>query len=387
MSTLVTSQTHIFIEPLDVLFMRGNKLFGDPGSHGEALIPPWPSVAAGALRSGILAAEGVDLARFAKGEISHPRLGTPTKPGPFTLTQFTLGRKLATGGFETLHALPADLVVHELSETQYQIQKIQAQNLHTGMLSSGSLTYLPVMAEPDERRKAASGLWLTQHGWQRYLEGQLPNAKTDLVRVGDLWKTENRIGIGLNAQQRAVEDGKLFTTQAVSMLPGVGFVASVVGADVPAHSTLRLGGDGRAAAMQTMALKPAAIPFETLIAQRRCRLVLTTPGIFSQGWLPNGFTEQNGEYFLDLHGVKAKLVCASVPRSEVISGWDLAKWQPKPALRAAPAGSVYWLEDLQATPEQLGKLAECGLWSEPCEDNTRRAEGFNRFALAVFDWQ
>jgi CRISPR-associated protein Cmr3 len=184
-----------------------------------------------------------------------------------------------------------------------------------------------------------------------------------------------------------VEDGKLFTTQAVSMLPGVGFVASVVGADVPAHSTLRLGGDGRAAAMQTMALKPAAIPFETLIAQRRCRLVLTTPGIFSQGWLPNGFTEQNGEYFLDLHGVKAKLVCASVPRSEVISGWDLAKWQPKPALRAAPAGSVYWLEDLQATPEQLGKLAECGLWSEPCEDNTRRAEGFNRFALAVFDWQ
>ncbi len=31
-----------FIEPLDVLFLRGNKLFGDPGSHGESLIPPWP---------------------------------------------------------------------------------------------------------------------------------------------------------------------------------------------------------------------------------------------------------------------------------------------------------------------------------------------------------
>ena len=74
-----------------------------------------------------------------------------------------------------------------------------------------------------------------------------------------------------------------------------------------------------------------------------------------------------------------------MPRSEVVSGWDLAQWQPKPALRAAPAGSVYWLEDLQATPEQLGKLAEWGLWSEPCEDKTRRAEGFNRFALATFD--
>ncbi len=38
--------TSVFIEPLDVLLLRGNKLFGDPGSHGEALIPPWPSVAA-----------------------------------------------------------------------------------------------------------------------------------------------------------------------------------------------------------------------------------------------------------------------------------------------------------------------------------------------------
>lgn len=38
-----------FLEPLDVLFLRGNKLFGDPGSYGASLVPPWPSVAAGAL--------------------------------------------------------------------------------------------------------------------------------------------------------------------------------------------------------------------------------------------------------------------------------------------------------------------------------------------------
>ena len=50
-----------FLEPLDVLFLRGNKLFGAPGSHGESLVPPWPSVAAGALRSRMLADEGADL--------------------------------------------------------------------------------------------------------------------------------------------------------------------------------------------------------------------------------------------------------------------------------------------------------------------------------------
>ena len=36
--------TSCFIEPLDVLFLRGNQLFGEPGSYGEALMPPWPSV-------------------------------------------------------------------------------------------------------------------------------------------------------------------------------------------------------------------------------------------------------------------------------------------------------------------------------------------------------
>lgn len=45
-----------FIEPLDVLYLRGNTLFGDAGGHGAALMPPWPSLAAGALRAQCLVA-------------------------------------------------------------------------------------------------------------------------------------------------------------------------------------------------------------------------------------------------------------------------------------------------------------------------------------------
>ncbi len=56
--------TAAFFEPLDVLFLRGNKLFGDPGSFGESLVPPWPSVAAGALRTRMLVDASVDLAAF-----------------------------------------------------------------------------------------------------------------------------------------------------------------------------------------------------------------------------------------------------------------------------------------------------------------------------------
>jgi len=54
------------------------------------------------------------------------------------------------------------------------------------------------------------------------------------------------------------------------------------------------------------------------------------------------------------------------------------------AVKCAPAGSVFWLENLNAGERGLGKLAELGLWPKGCEDNQRRAEGFNQLAIGVF---
>jgi CRISPR-associated protein Cmr3 len=92
----------------------------------------------------------------------------------------------------------------------------------------------------------------------------------------------------------------------------------------------------------------------------------------------------NADGVVQLGGINGRVVCAAVPRAEVVSGWDLACWQPKSAQRAAPAGSVYWLEDIDATPDQLRKLAAAGLWEEPCNDPQRRTEGFNRFTFAAY---
>ncbi len=385
MSAATSAHTeHRFIEPLDVLFLRGNKLFGDPGSHGESLVPPWPSAAAGALRSQLLAHDGVDLRAFAQGQVNHSSLGTPTAPGSFALTAFTLARQLPHGTLHTLHALPADLVVTKNGE-KLSIQSLRPQAPSHGLLSSGTLAQAPVLAEA-ERRKAETGLWLAQTGWQKYLRGQLPDPQTDLVTTSELWAIDSRVGIGLNADTRSADDGKLFTTQAVAFKPGIGFVASVQGAQLPPQGTLRLGGDGRAALSQSVPLQAAQANLQAIATQGRCRIVLTTPGLFAKGWLPNGFSQQSdGHHWLESHDVRARLVCATVPRAETISGWDIARWQPKAALRAAPTGSVYWLDQLQATPEALGKLAENGFWSAACEDAQRRAEGFNRFAFAAYD--
>ena len=372
--------TYRFIEPLDVLFLRGNKLFGDPGSHGESLVPPWPSVAAGALRSLMLATEGVDLAAFARSAVTHPTLGTPADPGSFTLTGFDLARRDQAGRVETLHALPADLALaRDGGDGPLRLTRLRPQVPAAGLASSAPLAQWPVLAEAT-RGKPVGGHWLTLSGWAAYLAGHTPTV-AQLVRADTLWQLDARIGIGLDAATRSATDGKLFTAQAVAFMRDVGFVLAVHGAVPPRSGMLRFGGDGRGAALHAVDHTPPQPEYEAIARARRCRIVLTTPGLFEQGWLPAGL---NGEHQLSLYGITGRLICAAVPRAEVISGWDLARAQPKAAERVAPSGSVYWFDDLEATPEQLRKLAEHGLWSGANQNAARRAEGFNRFTFAAY---
>lgn len=368
-----------FIEPLDVLFLRGNRLFGDPGSHGESLVPPWPSVAAGALRSLMLATDGVDIAAFARGQSPHATLGTPAAPGSFALIGFDLARCSPNGQVETLHALPADLVLTEPPGGGLQLTRLQAHMPAPGLASSAPLPLWPVLAQA-VRHKAVTGHWLTQSGWATYLQGQTP-AIASLVAPQQLWQLDARVGIGLDAATRSVANGNLFTTQAVAFRPGVGFLAAVRGAQIPSSGMLRLGGDGRAAAMSSVDHRPPQPDWQAISRAQRCRIVLTTPGLFAQGWLPPGV---DAHLHLALPGVSGRLVCAAVPRADIVSGWDLARQQPKAAERMAPAGSVYWIDQLAAAPEQLHKLAEQGLWGDANQNAIRRAEGFNRFAFAAW---
>ncbi|HJO36852.1 MAG TPA: type III-B CRISPR module-associated Cmr3 family protein [Gammaproteobacteria bacterium] len=396
--------TSVFIEPLDVLFLRGNKLFGDPGSYGEALIPPWPSIAAGALRSRMLADDGTDLTAFAHNAVNHPALGTLAAPGPFTITGFHLARRHADGRVERLMPAPADLIVFEAEGGRPFMALRMAPAAPAGIASSAGLPLLPVLAQAD-RRKPAGGHWLTESGLRQYLAGQTPTAAGDWIASSTLWRFDNRVGVGLDTTQRRASDGQLFSMQAVAMLknghplgsPGqetradydVGFLATVSGAEPPTSGLVRLGGDGRAAALHlATAHAPPEPDYAAIATAGRCRLLLTSPGLFANGWLPTGADattrRDDGAIRFELHGVTGWLVCATVARAEVVSGWDLARRQPKDALRAAPAGSVYWLDELHATPEGLRKLAAAGLWRGTGEDASRRAEGFNRIAIATF---
>jgi CRISPR-associated protein Cmr3 len=216
------------------------------------------------------------------------------------------------------------------------------------------------------------------------------------------------VGVGLDPDTGRAADGRLFSVQAVAMIKRghrvgtkkengeekliladyeVGFLAGIAGAEPPANGVVRLGGDGRAAAIHPAAPQATAPDYAAIARAGRCRLVLATPGFFPAGWKLPG-TAADGRWHLG--EVSGRLVCAAVTRAEIVSGWNLAAWSqgkgagPKPARRAAPAGSVYWLDELDATPEALRKLADTGLWGNGGEDGQRQAEGFNRFTFAAY---
>lgn len=373
-----------FIEALDVLSFRGNRLFGDPGSWGEAIVPPPPSVAAGALRSHLLARERVDLAAFASGRAQHPAVGSRDRPGALTLAAFQLARRRADGAVEPLFPLPADV---QASGEGRSLRVLTMRPQRIELLSgSAALPYWPVLAQRAERSKPLGGLWLTGDGLHAWLRGEPIDGMRHLVPSASLWRTEARVGVGLDVAMRRAEEGKLFSLQAISFMPGVGFAVRVEGAE-PSESVLRFGGDGRGARLVPCEIRWPEPNWDAIAAAKRARLLLTSPGIFERGWLPTGAGEPSpteGAPF-ELDGVRGRIVCAAVPRAQFVSGWDLARWRPKAGQRAAPAGSVYWIDELEATPEALRKLVARGLWTaQQYDSEPRRAEGFNRFIFAAY---
>ena len=382
--------TNLFLEPLDVLYLRGNRLFQGAGAHGEALMPPWPSLAAGAIRSRMLADQEVGFDSFARGEsIKDPRLdhtlGTPTKPGAFRIAVFVLARHnrrtKKNENIEPCTPLPVDVIVtdgEQLDDAAYLVPR------ELPLRTNGVLLKNPVLRTID-RGKPISSLWLNGDGWQAYLDGERITSN-HLLQSSSLWRLDPRLGIALGTNG-TTEPSALYTAETVALCSGVGFLVRIEGADglLPDAGLLRLGGDGRGSAVNIVNVKWPQPDWERIEQEGRFRIVLTTPGIFPQGWKLPGCTTEG--WWSGSEGTRAKLVAATVSRATVVSGWDLAKKRPKAAYRAVPAGSVYWLENLEGGTEYLRRIADEGLWTCMTEndiDLIRRAEGFNNVQIAAW---
>lgn len=381
--------TYYFVQPLDVLMIRGNKSFGDAGQHGEAVMPPWPSLFAGAFRSALLGKEAAQLARFANGEglsgALGKVLGTPDQPGTFTINWLSLATHRAPFSATTSSSnvtlvipLPADLIAFD--DAKAPLVALQPATPAAGSAAAGELP-LSARLRMAKQIKPEAGRWLDDAGLTAHLAGAQP---ASTLKTTDLFKRETRLGIALDSDSRTAQDGALYTTEAITFSSAVntagGFLVGIEGDDslLPDHGLLRLGGDGKGASYRRIAFAPPAAPTQEIVANRRFRLILATPGLFTGGWLPDRVTRQGERSFrLQGDGFSARLACAAVPRFDVVSGWDLALQQPKTAQRVAPAGSVYWFDQMEGDAGKLAAWVAGGLWGDN-HDKQRHAEGFNR---------
>jgi CRISPR-associated protein Cmr3 len=363
-----------FITPLDVLNFRGNKSFGEAGEHGESSMPPQPSIFAGALRSLWLAQQGVDFAAFSKGQSlsdgnMRDQLGTPEKPGSFRLQAVCLAKADSRQLVDIFIPLPADIIALEKN-----VHTLKPMKLPKGLQTSSSVSQQAILKAKAE--KPESGLWLNLKGLRAYLCDE--NIERDfLILTSELWKADERLGIALDASTRTADEGKIYTTEAIALCKDIGFYVAINGANnYPTNGLLRLGGDGRGAAMNECAVTLPQPDWKLIAAQKQFKLVLTTPALFSQGW---HWANENQQ--VNIGNGNATLVSAAVNRFGVISGWDLAKWQPKDAERITPAGSVYWLNNYTGDIASLQAQLQQGLTVDTIERN-RRAEGYNNFMIA-----
>lgn len=389
----------LFVRPLDVLYLRGNKLFGGAGDHAEALMPPWPSLFAGAIRSSMLVRSGVDLGRFTDEAAAHtdtrlkPVLGTPADPGSFAVSFVGLGQTTRGAVPELLVPLPADLVVQAARDTrEVAVTRLvpDAGDALAAITTSSTLPRLPLLVT-DSQEKPRSGFWLTGAGLQVYLDGGTPTA-THLVPRSDLWDTDPRLGIARSRDTYTAEEGKLYTTETVALAAGVGFVVGIDGCEpglLPVDTLLRLGGDGRGA---EVSLWDGATPPAVKLSQDEPFVaLLATPGLFPAGWLPPGVgRDAQGTWRLAVPALTARLAAAAVPRAEVVSGWDLPAHKPKPAQRAVPTGAVYHFDETRGNPASWATalwdaverdLAATGHDTYDTVWRQRRAEGFSNLLL------
>ena len=372
--------------------------------HGETLMPPWPSVFAGAFRSALLADDAKRLAEFVAvgsghfasvgeraermrgvlGEALFAVLGTPQQPGSFRVTWASLGLAASEAvPPQAVLPLPADLLVAD-EPAALPVALLPAA-LPPGTLGTSTL---PMVALLRSRKqvKPAGGHWLDCAGLVAHVRGQ-PAPAT--LRTADVYKTETRLGIALNAASRTASKGAIYTTEAVTFSTHAGFVVGIEGAGdlLPAEGMLRLGGDGKGARYREVPfdLPATAGPREG----GRFRLLLTTPALFSGGWLPTGVVPKGAQLRLHGPGFSARMACAAIGRHEVVSGWDLAQWRPKAAQRAAPSGSVYWFDEFDGDTGKLAAWVSRGLWPEneamSSEQMQRRAEGFNSALLCAWN--
>lgn len=348
----MTMAIGLMLQPLDLLMFHEGRPFGPADIAVSSL--PRPQTLAGMLRTQLLVSLGADLPRLGDAMKSGASfaescsngqpdgiaaIGTLQVRGPW------LARRTDSGPHEVLVPCPANLFAESKDSTGpfHRRDPLRSRELPGWQPQEEGFFPLAV-AGPEPKRSKRPTRFLTAAGLKRYLEGGIPEEE-ELLPRDDLYFSDRRTGIAIQPDQQTVEAGLIYGAQFLVLNKGICFYAELVGNEAllehfKTHQLMHWGGEGRAVTAEC--IPPYGWPAAAAPATGEGRLLLlTTPGLFG-GWRPPGLP----------------LCAAAVPAPEAVSGWDLARRQPKPMRYAAPAGSVYFLQDGAGSPDSTSLVAD-----------------------------
>lgn len=220
---------------------------------------------------------------------------------------------------------------------------------------------LPIKKDDLAGAKPLEGAFVTRKGLMAFLEKKSIHAD-QIRKLDELIVREPRLGIGRDHETNVVKTGLLYQTSHLRPLASaeLEIVMEVKGLNLelpklpklPTRGAVRLGAEGRIA---TWELSPSSLNLPAVPKASGAKgllLMLLTPALFKNGWVPDGFEAQTDDkgtltWVGTINGVALRLISAVVGKPTREGGWDLAKHRPREVISYVPAGSCYFCEVVQ----------------------------------------
>lgn len=344
-------------EPLDTWFFREARPHGSMGnSELGSQFPPPVRTLLGALRTAIgdawFARHGGDWGGLGSNAALQALIGLGDDLGPLRAS----GPFLRLDG-QRLYPAPAHLMAKTHGGQQHHFLLGLGDVMHCDL----GRVHLPAMPRqvaglPELAGSQPAGGWVTHSGMERLLKG-LPPLNHEVISPAQLWSEEPRLGIGRDNARRGVQEGLLYQTRHLRLRPGVALELHLAGLPdaslLPAQATLRLGGEGRQAALRVQQA-PLSLPTGPAIAPG-ARFVLhhLTPSACAAGLpagIAPGFMRRQHEgadcWEGELAGRPLRILAAACTRPLREGGWDLAQHQARPVQSLLAPGSALYAQNL-----------------------------------------
>jgi len=371
------------LRTVDTLFFRSGRPFNqdDPGAAlAESLFPPHPPTVVGAVRAalaGLLGWSGrgawsADIVAALGNGDALPE-GVRVR-GPYLMRRPRLtGASSGQKKWERLFPAPACLVgkTDTMTGDLVEVRRLRPSPVAMDTDLGPATLPVPETFEGFDDFKPLADRWLAPEVMLALMNGDLPDPKTLVKAVPDLWHMEQRVGIARDIGSRRVQDGALYMATHVRLNPAplVELALVVEGLNEDVRGRLKacggdlgmnpLGGENRSVWLRAVkshdtdavvdALKPGkdkgkskddqkAAP-ATVVAVAQTPVIIDDPALL-----------RPGAAFGD--GLTIRAVSAG--KATAVGGWDSINRRPRPQRPVLPAGTVWHLDNRHR--KSLGEL-------------------------------